>query len=111
FLILLSLSQSAPPPLFLPLFLSPPPFRSATAARVVVPLSAPPPALLAIVMVTFAVLGVRFPNWSSMRTVTAGAMLCPATALAGCCRNVSLLVGPVTMLSHRLVVHAQPLHS
>jgi hypothetical protein len=46
------------------------------SARVVVPFSVGEPPVTATV--TLAVLVVRLPNWSSMRTVTAGAMITPA---------------------------------
>src|SRR4051812_34713947 len=61
----------------------------ATAAAVAVPESVPPPALLAMAAVTFAVDAVWLPYWSLIRTFTAGAMETPATALLGCTEKAS----------------------
>ena len=55
-----------------------------TAAPVVVPVRTPPAGLVTIAMVTFAVLVVRFPAASSIRTVMAGAMARPAVVFDGC---------------------------
>ena len=46
------------------------------------------------VTVTFAVLAVKLPAASRMRTVTAGAIACPACVSAGCWRNVSCFGAP-----------------
>src|SRR5690348_6153062 len=65
-----------------------------TAATVVAPLSVPPPGLLPIATVTFAVDEVKFPNWSSIWTVTAGAIDWAATVLVGCWMNANLAGAP-----------------
>src|SRR5207302_1448136 len=63
----------------------------ATAALGVVPLSVPPPGLVPMATPTLAVLLVRLPNWSRMRTVTAGVIVAPAFALLGCTPKASWL--------------------
>ena len=68
-----------------------------TAATVVVPESVPPPGLVPMAIVTFAVDVVRPPDASSIRTVTAGETDAPAVAVVGCWRYVSLDGAGVTL--------------
>jgi len=76
----------------------------ATAARVAVPDKTPPgPALFKVASVTLDVSAVRFPNWSSNRTVIAGAIAAPATAFDGCCPNASCVAAAAVMLKPVLV--------
>ena len=80
----------------------------AAAATVVVPLKAPPPGLVPIPMVTLALLVVRFPNASTICTVTAGLIATPAVALLGCCRNASALAPAAMMLNPVEVAPVRP---
>ena len=66
----------------------------ATAATVVVPLRVPEDGLVPMAIVTEAVLVVRLPKLSSIRTVMAGAIEAVAAVLVGCWLNVSLLAAP-----------------
>ena len=61
-----------------------------TASTVLVPDKVPADGLVPIAIVTLAVLEVRLPNWSRIRTVGAGLIATPATVLLGCWPNASL---------------------
>ena len=77
----------------------------ATAATVMVPLKAPPPALVPIAIVTLEVFEVTtLPNWSSIDTCTAGLMETPATALAGCTVKASCVAAAAVILKAPVVV-------
>src|SRR2546428_4481420 len=74
------------------------------APSAALPPRGPPPGCAPTARRTAAVLAVtRFPNWSSIRTVTAGEMLCPAVVVVGCWLNVSLLAAAAVMLKLVLV--------
>src|SRR5512140_84494 len=72
----------------------------ADAATVVVPVNVPPPGLVPIATVTFAVeLVTVFPNASCTVTCTAGLMALPAVALAGCPVKATLEAAPGLMVN------------
>src|SRR5512146_1881339 len=70
-----------------------------TAATVVVPDSVPPPGLVPMATVTFAVeLVTVFPNVSWTATCTAGERFTPAVALLGCTVNATFEAAAGVML-------------
>jgi hypothetical protein len=79
-----------------------------TAATVFVPDNVPPRGLDPIATVTFAVEEVRFPNWSSIRTVTAGLIAAPAAVFDGCCKNPKCVAAPGVMLNVVLSASVRP---
>ena len=56
----------------------------------------PPPGFVPIATVTFAVLFVRLPAASRIRTVTAGVMIAPPVMLEGCVPKPSFAAAPTT---------------
>ncbi len=81
----------------------------ATAARVVVPDSAPPSGFVPIATVTFPVNPVAvFPCASRAVSWTAGAMAAPAVALLGCTVKTSWVAAPAVMLNAALVAPVSP---
>src|SRR5262245_481759 len=75
----------------------------ATAATVVVPDSAPPPGLVPMATVTWAVQLLYATLFRSCTgTCTAGAIATPATALLGCTENASLEAAAGAMLKPAL---------
>src|SRR2546426_1509485 len=80
----------------------------ATSRFVLVPLRAPPPGLFPMTTLTVAVLAVACPSWSSIRTVTRGAMLWPAIVFDGCCPNTNLTGGPQGVVMWRTMLPTLP---
>src|SRR5947207_1603586 len=80
----------------------------ATAAWVSVPDSTPPLGLVPMATVTLAVDPVWLPNWSLIRTVTAGLMAAPAAASVGCAENASAAGAAGVMLKVALVAEVRP---
>src|SRR5437870_3894553 len=70
-----------------------------TAATVCVPLSVPEDGFVPMAIVTLAVLEVRLPPESSIRTVTAGEMDCPAVVFDGWTPKFSWEAAPAVMLN------------
>ena len=68
------------------------------AACVSVPANVPPPGFVPMANVTFAMEVVRFPEASSIRTVTDGEIEAPATAFVGCTVNFTCAAAPIVML-------------
>jgi hypothetical protein len=77
-----------------------------TAAAVVVPLSVPLLGFVPIATVTLAVLLVRLPFESRIRTVTEGAIGCPPAAFVGCCATANCVAVRAVMLSALLVLRS-----
>ena len=69
------------------------------AACVSVPANVPPPGFVPMANVTFAMEVVRFPEASSIRTVTAGVIAAPAIVLVGCALNFTCAAAPTVMLN------------
>ena len=78
----------------------------AIAATVAVPLKVPLLGLVPIASVTLAVLVVALPNWSWIRTVTAGAMVLPANAFENYLRS-AIFDGPEVGLTPLCSVSSQ----
>src|SRR5262245_45294777 len=80
-----------------------------TAATVAVPDSAPPPGLVPMATVTFAVeLVTVLPNASCTATWTDGEMAAPAMALVGCTVNATLAAAAGVMLNPAEVAPVSP---
>src|SRR5579862_4331484 len=78
------------------------------ALCVTVPLSVPLPGFAPMATFTDAVLFVRFPNWSSIWTVTAGVIAKPAWVVVGCCAKASLFGDPALTVKLLLVAPVRP---
>ena len=79
-----------------------------TAATVCVPLSVPEVGFVPMATVTLAVLEVRLPPESSIRTVTAGEMEAAAVVLEGWTPNFSLAGGPTEGVREKSAVVVAP---